>query len=436
MDMISAFRRAVVASALGLGLINADRNAGMRRMNSTSLASLLALVPLWGPLCVIYSIVAGCWALVRLVPGHISLPQQRDVRLFAGVLLLYPAAALISVLVNDRGIGGVVAARDAFILLTFLPVLGRVAVSTRQDIVNLMALGAGLGGIVAFGHAVVDLTILGLFRAEAGLFNPIYLGRVALLLCTMALWASFHTAATAEGITLKRLARLGALCAVGAMLLSGARMTWVTLPIVLLVLALPHWRGPKAGAIRPAHIAAALAVIGVVAALAAPRIGQTVLELERLAAGDLGTSGGQRLAMWQRASELIAARPFAGYGPDMIEPSMLGIFADPALAYPTYHNAVLDAMVSAGVPGLIAILAIPLAAGLMIWRRARDADPLEAAGLQLIALVLICYYVPSLTDRLFGNGVMICMFLMAMLMAMRLVLPEPERARNVSASGS
>ena len=104
-----------------------------------------------------------------------------------------------------------------------------------------------------------------------------------------------------------------------------------------------------------------------------------------------------RLEIWGPALHLVAQRPLLGCGPDVIlwcyypvYPTALRHIEDPNAVPDRMHNMFLDAAVETGIPGLAALLAVFVVAGVTLFRvagRAADRDLRLLAAALLAALV-------------------------------------------------
>lgn len=152
---------------------------------------------------------------------------------------------------------------------------------------------------------------------------------------------------------------------------------------------------------------------------------------------DPDTSSGQRLSMWLMSVELIARRPFAGYGDRglaaQVDDPVIVEMATP-LARSTFanngpHNEVLAAALRSGVHGGIAVLALFLVPAVAFWRRRNDPDPDVAMACRLGLGLLLAMATGSITIEVFtlkyaasGFGL-----LLAALAAQALRVKEPAR---------
>jgi hypothetical protein len=86
--------------------------------------------------------------------------------------------------------------------------------------------------------------------------------------------------------------------------------------------------------------------------------------------------GGARLLLWRDSLHMAMRRPFLGYGPETFTPQFPAFeSAELSRAYPDFyqespHNMFLDALVSRGIPGALALLALCL---LAFWTAKRNA---------------------------------------------------------------
>ena len=159
---------------------------------------------------------------------------------------------------------------------------------------------------------------------------------------------------------------------------------------------------------------------------------------------DPDTSSGQRLSMWLMSVELIARRPFSGYGDrglaaqvhDPVIVEMATPLARSTFANNGPHNEVLAAALRSGVHGGIAVLALFLVPAVAFWRRRNDPDPDVAMACRLGLGLLLAMAAGSITIEVFtlkyaasGFGL-----LLAALAAQALRVTEPARFPTGGAS--
>ena len=124
---------------------------------------------------------------------------------------------------------------------------------------------------------------------------------------------------------------------------------------------------------------------------------------------DSDTSSGQRLSMWLISVELIARRPFAGYGDRglaaQVDDPVIIEMATP-LARSTFasngpHNEILAAALRSGVHGAIAVLALFMVPAVVFWRRRNAPDPEVARACRLGLGLLLAMAAGSITIEVF-----------------------------------
>ena len=206
--------------------------------------------------------------------------------------------------------------------------------------------------------------------------------------------------------------------------MSGTRSAWVAVVAGLISWAiLSGVRLTKRGAIALALVA--VAGVGLLFSPAGTRL------RARLQWSVEEPAGGGRPVIWRDTLRMAAARPLTGYGLETFQTAFLQWQSeDLAHLFPDFHqesphNTLLDALVSAGVPGLLLVLCwggLGLVAGL----RSR-ASGASAAGPLLAALVA------SGTAAMF-NAVMFAPAMATALVLAALISLEPAEAGPNSAN--
>jgi O-antigen ligase len=342
------------------------------------------------------------WALVRLVQGRISPAVDRRIKLLAFVFALYPLAELWSVLVNNRGSNGLVAILGQVVFLAVLPVSSRLILSRPNEILASAGSGAAAAGLIAFAYSAFEFLVLGITRTEAGYGNPAVMGVVALVLACICLVAK----PGAEGRA-RSFINMGAIAAIGAVLLSGTRGVWLAAPVSLVLASLPAWRSAsfklnKRNAVATGAVALMLA--GIAAPVALNRYNETMHSVEVLEAGGTDISIGPRLTLWQAGLRQAADRPWTGFGPDSVREKILSIKPDGSLGYSHYHNFVINSLIRGGILELLTLLAIPAALVMLSLQNSRNDH--ERAGRALLLSLCATFYLTGIVGILFTHDIM------------------------------
>jgi O-antigen ligase len=259
-------------------------------------------------------------------------------------------------------------------------------------------------GVIAGALAALPLVAwqrlaLGMDR-PGGLINPITFGDLALCLALVAVAASadFHGPRRAAWPA------LGALAWLAASLLTGTRGGFVALLLAAPLLARRAGRRMRALLLA---LAALLALAWFVPALGVQaRLAEGVADARTwYAGGNVNTNVGTRLELWKGAAALVAEHPLLGIDQNAIAPALARLARqgrlDPVvLPLPHLHNDALQALVTGGLPGVLAWLGLLAAPGAFFTRRMSGAAAAPAlAGL----LVVLCYFSFGLTEVIFWS---------------------------------
>ncbi len=200
------------------------------------------------------------------------------------------------------------------------------------------------------------------------------------------------------------LAAAGAVAFAAAAVQSENRIVWIAFLASLLVLVAALVPRVPAANRRKAVVGAALAAIAITALFAASMVQKLdVYPAARDASETLSMDLRPRL--WAIAREVVADRPLAGYGfgKEIAAPRFrAGIGTGAGSEFATHgHNLFLNATISLGIPGLLAICAVMAALAAAHARNlARPATRLAGAiGLALVAGFLV----KNLTDDFFNR---------------------------------
>jgi len=152
---------------------------------------------------------------------------------------------------------------------------------------------------------------------------------------------------------------------------SRGRSGFVAAIVMVVLLALHHlWGGPK-GRARAAILIISLAAVSLVAGEA------PWLWFTRMRPDELLTLTG-RTDLWRVAGDLVMERPFTGWGPGLLRAGATAQEIRGSLGFGGHaHNALLEAALTAGLPGAMLWLAALLWVGKKLHRdcrlRARDS---------------------------------------------------------------
>lgn len=264
---------------------------------------------------------------------------------------------------------------------------------------GLWFMGMATGAIMTGAWALWQKLGLGVERAT-GYIYVIQFGNIGLMLGVMSLLGLLYYRAHPRNMARDAWLLTGALAGAMVSVLSGTRGGWVGVPLLLWVL----WRAfAPFLSVRARTMAVSLLLLGALAVLALPqtgvsqRIAQAHAEVQRHLAGESpGPSLGQRLQLWPLAGELIAQKPWLGWGQGGYDRERDRRMADGRLdlqkPFGHVHNDFLDVSVKRGLPAgllLLGVLLMPL----LVFRQGSGAgDPavraLATAGVTLSVLAL------------------------------------------------
>ena len=278
--------------------------------------------------------------------------------------------------------------------------------------------GMALGGVGAMCVAIYQLRVLHMTQAW-GFTNAIQFGGIAMYLgiatLSMVVLGPKKWPKTA-------LLTLGGACGLLAALLSEARGSWVTAPLLAATLWWVLWRDGQ----RKLALGSVAAIAVLAALLAAPaadkfqsRANLALHELQRYMddpKGTAETSIGQRMEQWRLALRMIEKRPLAGWGVHgVVKEKQQQV--DQGLAHPSVmlyghaHNEILDMWVKRGLIGVLALLAFYLIPLCVFWptgaRMAGLQDSLRAKMLALRtagAMLPIAYFGFGWTQVFFAHN--------------------------------
>jgi len=293
--------------------------------------------------------------------------------------------------------------------------------------------GAIAGAFGAMLFVAYQRIVLGMER-PGGMINAITFGDIALVLGLVAL-ASMGDARRAGRSVLWALA--GGLAGLLALALTGTRGGWIAVGLAAL-LGLRLGRHPAHRKLRPL-LGAGAALVAVLYFVPASdmqaRLQQGIDDVRAWrSGGEKFTNVGVRLELWKGAGMLIAERPLFGADPgtahrDLERWVREGRLSDVALVPQHLHNDALQALVTGGLPGLLALFGILAAPFAFFAREARCAAERGAApNAPALAgmLVALGYFGFGLTEMMFWSGKACIFYALMIFILMGLCLNAKE----------
>jgi O-antigen ligase len=260
--------------------------------------------------------------------------------------------------------------------------------------------GAASGAIVAFVSAFVQVVAFNADRA-GGAVNPIPFGNIALVLSVAALIGIGHVERGPGRRWWLALHIAGALCGVGASLLSGTKGSWPALLIVGFIayrVLSEHLSRRRICGLGAAFSLALAGLIMLPQVSVLPRLEKTVNAFHSWKdTGEVADfSIGHRLAMWTFGARIAGERPLLGYGKDgMIQRKAQAIaegYAPKSIAeYVTLHNEFLNMWVTKGLLGVVALLFVYGSAFRAFFQQRHSSHP-EIRSVSLMGRTLIVLF--------------------------------------------
>ncbi len=191
-------------------------------------------------------------------------------------------------------------------------------------------------------------------------------------------------------------------------LATGERGIWIAIPVLLLLWAHYGFSLKTRAAIGTISIAAALAAYWAIPEIP-KRIAYTETELQKIFAGDLSSSYGQRLQIYRVAVEAIREHPLAGVGPEgapdlFRSMARRGWFTTVGLhaGLSQVHNEILANTLRLGIFGLFSILAIYFVPLTLFISEARARDSIRDAATLMGAMIVLAYFIFGLSIEVFN----------------------------------
>ena len=244
----------------------------------------------------------------------------------------------------------------------------------------------------------------------SGEFHPNVFGGISLgLTCITATGVSFFWRKSALGVIFLI---FGTLMGITAVLFSSSRGTWIAVVILLLFVLIIYWhRLHIYTKVIALLIVATIPIVSYQIPIVQQRMEQAKEETVTYFHGtrDLAskdTPVGGRFEIWKAAWQMFAEHPYFGIGPNQykatakrfVQAGQWEASINSIDKHPHAHNQFLDALVTRGVPGFIAVSFLFGYSVLIFYRRIHPG-PTRIARLSFAGLLLVIAYIScGLTD--------------------------------------
>jgi len=315
-------------------------------------------------------------ASVWMLAGKTAPVLERADRVLIVTLLSYGAAIIAMTLLLDNKHSEVDRASRALWTMPILLLLLRVPVRLGWMWAGVVV-GVALSAVMAWRETVV----LQHDRA-AGFQDAIHFSNVALVFAAFCA-AGLRWAATQgrHAATWRMAFILGLACGVYSAIAGGSRGSWLALPAVFAVFAVALLNRRNlihAGLILAACVAALVVLFNLPDSKIRQRYQAGVNDIAQYQQSNADTSIGARLEMWRGALINLTNRPIRGWNLNAYDQALTSVVkegrvAQIALQYSdNLHNNYLHAWAFAGLPGLLAVLALY---GVPLWHFGRYCWP-------------------------------------------------------------
>ncbi|KAA3627985.1 MAG: O-antigen ligase family protein [Proteobacteria bacterium] len=370
--------------------------------------------------------ILGVWYLLRKKIG-----LQREIKIFALLLLVYLACILPSYLYVDNWEGSLKQTRK-ILLLVLLPVFYHMFLVSKSRVQNLL-LGSSLAGISFMAVASYEVYVLG-YPAAKGPYNQIMFGSMAVTSALIALTWLLNAKYGWERIAA---AGGGVLCLVSAVL-STSRGAWLGLmfgAVVVLLLNRPENARKRTLALASGGLLVA-AIFFFVRDLVIERLAQAYTDFQLLISGtSMQTSLGQRWLMWKTALEMWMSSPIVGIGVgdyqyELAEKMSRGE-TDLGVLHGYAHNIYLEALATTGIVGLVglltALVVYPLTMYLRFYRRTSIGTEANQ-GSVLGIMITVVFAVFGLTENWTAHSQLIMYFALMQAVCLSVIARNYDRS--------
>ncbi|MFN3764874.1 MAG: O-antigen ligase family protein [Aliihoeflea sp.] len=415
--------------------LDSARNAGRDRSNRWYTAVVIGGGGAIGSGITVLFVCGIVWGLFLAARREFEVRAPRPVLWIAGAFALYFLAEFISMVVNEPTPRGIIGSIENLPFLAVILVFSRLAFSTREALEDWVEIGAVAGAFAAAIFAVCQVVFLDFPRATGLAGNPGPFAVVCAVLYGLCIMSAVRRRERRRILVI-----FGALAAAAALMLSGMRTLW---PVILFAPFIPVVAMGSRWTVRrlAVYTAVSLALVAIVGALTFSalenRIGALESDLALLERGDLDSSLGQRLLMWQIGVDLVQERPIFGYGPKSVSATLAAHTADSevTIQYSHMHNFLLNAQVRSGILGLIAVLGLLLVPAAVGWH-GRNRDGTAQFGFGMMLVLAFAYVCSGMLNVNFGHDILDTLYIYGTIVASYLVFGEPMAAGEARDDGA
>ncbi|EKO4006433.1 O-antigen ligase family protein [Vibrio fluvialis] len=286
-----------------------------------------------------------------------------------------------------------------------------------------------LGCCTIFLNSAYFNIVLGLNR-ESGVVNAIPYAGIAALLALWALHFSFEAHTSKMRFLFGMLAMLPITCLV----LTESRGVWLAFICASLVLSWGKFKLTfKKMLVAGVVVSAAMFMLS--GSFVEQRIEQTRYEFEQIQKGNMNTSMGLRMQMWQAAVKLAEGNWLLGLGNEHFEKLEL-LYKQNKVSKalydyhpPHYHNQFIDSVVKSGLIGLAFLLSLLILPLYLVRHTNKNTK-------NIVTSVVVLYVVMGLTDAPFYNGQTFILYVLTMLIFINTSTQSSTQTTNVRLSGA
>ncbi|MBY8091469.1 O-antigen ligase family protein [Vibrio fluvialis] len=285
------------------------------------------------------------------------------------------------------------------------------------------------GCITIFANSVYFCLIVGTSR-WAGVINPIPYASIAGLLALLSIHAALSTKNTKTKLFFGGFSILPVI----SLVLTESRGVWLAFACALLVLFFNKFRFTfkKVALLLILFSSVAFMLSG---SFVEQRIEQTRYEFEQIQKGNMNTSMGLRMQMWQAAVKLAEGNWLLGLGNEHFEKLEL-LYKQNKVSKalydyhpPHYHNQFIDSVVKSGLIGLAFLLSLLILPLYLVRHTNKNTK-------NIVTSVVVLYVVMGLTDAPFYNGQTFILYVLTMLIFINTSTQSSTQTTNVRLSGA
>ena len=320
----------------------------------------------------------------------------KELKLFSWLTVSYFGVMLLSILVAD-GLNAEFHHLGRKLQFLLAPLIALAVFKIDLPLKNLL-LSIKIG-LIVIGIITITQSFLG-YERPSGMMNANIFGDIAVTMLFLSIVKVFNEQPKEQIITF-----ISTIFGISAITLSGNRGSWLSLLILSIIYLVIVYKRNFHNNAKYKLIIFGLFTIMLVLVTSTQTFNKQILNtevaMERWSAGNIEKSSiGERLNMWIAGLKAAKESPLIGHGYRNANKAAQK-YTDKDIGYTHLHNEYIANLVSAGIIGLLSLVALLFLPMIVFYRKLKDEKTYHYALMGF--LLCVCYATFGLTHIAFGE---------------------------------